>query len=85
MLERVSVPSLATPPRSARYPESGTIARGRGGTGDVSIEETFGTFGNGASTTVSPFGSFFSVTLEGSAAAPHPEWRSLLLREGSSR
>jgi hypothetical protein len=28
---------------------------------NVSIDETFGTFGNGASTTVSPFESFFSV------------------------
>ncbi len=61
LLVRVSVPSLATEATICAMP--GCASRSLAVVADlnVRIDETFGTFGNGASTTVSPFESFFSV------------------------
>jgi hypothetical protein len=57
----VSVPSLATEAAICAIPGCAALSLAVVADLNVRIEVIFGTFGNGASTTVSPFASFFSV------------------------
>src|SRR5688572_6337394 len=61
LLVSVSVPSLATPAAICAIPGCACRSAAVVAERNVRIDEIFGTFGNGASTTVRPFASFFSV------------------------
>src|SRR5689334_23673702 len=63
LLVRVSVPSFATDAAICAMPGCASRSLAVVAERNVSKAVTFGTFGSGASTTVSPFASFFSVIL----------------------
>src|SRR6185369_10327720 len=61
LLVRVSVPSFATDAAICAMPGCASRSLAVVADRNVSIAEIFGTLGSGASTTVNPFASFFSV------------------------